>query len=103
MRTQEKQFTGSVSHGRLHRRSRNFNLEDFQQQDKLPLHTSVPTDVMQMEFSLSDFEQQQFLAAIKSGIYQELCQSGLLTEDQADRLIIRTRLPLLGEGQDSVG
>lgn len=54
------------------------------------------TDVMQMEldFSLSDFEQQQFITAIKSGIYQELCQNGLLTEDQADQLITCIRLSL---------
>lgn len=56
---------------------------------------------MGLDFSLSDFEQQQFIAAIKSGIYQELCQSGLLTEDQADRLI--TRLSLSEGGQAHVG
>lgn len=69
------------------------------------MHTSVPTDVMQMglDISLSDFERRQFLAAIKCGIYQELCQNGLLTEDQADRLIARTRLPLSEGGQARVG
>jgi hypothetical protein len=59
---------------------------------------------MQMgDFSLSDFEQQPFIAAIKSGIYQELCQSGLLTEEQADRLITRTQLPLSEGGQAHIG
>lgn len=69
------------------------------------MHTPVPLDVMQMglDFSLSALEQQQFLAAIKSGIYRELFQNGLLTEDQADRLIARTRLPLSEGGQDHVG
>lgn len=79
----------------MQRRSRKFDFEDFWQQDKPPWHTSVPMDVMQMgwDFSLTDFEQQQFIAAIKSGIYQELYQNGLLTEDQADRLITRLSLP----------
>jgi len=58
---------------------------------------------MGLDFSLSDFEQQRLIAAIKSGIYQELCQDGLLTEDQADRLIARTRLPLPEGGQVHVG
>lgn len=69
------------------------------------MHTSVTTDVMQMElgFSLSDSELRQFIAAIKSGIYQELCQNKLLTEDQTDRLIARTQLPLPEGGRDQVG
>lgn len=81
------------------------DFQDFLQQDKQPLHTSVLLDVMQMrlDFSLSAFEQQQFIAAIKSGIYQELYQSGLLTEDQADRLITGTRPPLARGGQTHVG